>query len=142
MLAFQTLFGLDLNGHPPTVAISQRLADAGAVSASVAAYLTALVEGAWAHLPEIDTRLASAAPAWPLPQMARVDKSVLRLAIYELLYCADVPDRVAINEAIELAKVFGHDTSARFVNGVLGTIQAEKETAATATGGIEELLKR
>ena len=142
MLAFQTLFGLDLNGHPPAVAISQRLADAGAVSASVAAYLTALVEGAWAHLPEIDTRLASAAPAWPLSQMARVDKSVLRLAIYELLYCADVPDRVAINEAIELAKVFGHDTSARFVNGVLGTIQAEKETAATATGGIEELLKR
>ncbi len=133
MLAFQALFGLDLNSHPPDVAIRQRLAEAGAVSAPVADYVTALVEGTWASLPEIDTRLASAAPAWPLSQMARVDKSVLRLAIYELLYRADVPDRVAINEAIELAKVFGHDTSARFVNGVLGTIQAEK--AATATRG-------
>ncbi|MAG34656.1 MAG: transcription antitermination factor NusB [Dehalococcoidia bacterium] len=101
--------------------------------------MTALVEGTWGLLKEIDTRLAGAASAWPLSQMARVDKSILRLAIYELLYCDDVPDRVAINEAIELAKVFGHDSSARFVNGVLGTIQAEKETADAATGGIEEL---
>lgn len=185
MLAFQVLFGLDLNSRPPEVAIvytlilsfdildltsqppdeafSQRLAAAGTVSVPVAAYetmlveatrqilvrkcrfwavmdyVTTLVQGAWASLPDIDTRLASAAPAWPLSQMARVDKSILRLAIYELLYRADVPDRVAINEAIELAKVFGHDTSARFVNGVLGTIQAEKETAAAATGGSEEL---
>ena len=139
MLAFQVLFGLDLNSHTPDVAIRQRLAEVGEISEQVADYVTVLVEGTWASLPEIDTRLASAAPAWPLSQMARVDKSVLRLAIYELLYRADVPDRVAINEAIELAKVFGHDTSARFVNGVLGTIQAEKEAAATATGGIEEL---
>ena len=139
MLAFQTLFGLDLNSHPPEVAIRQRLVEAGEISAQVADYVTVLVDGTWASLPDIDTRLASAAPAWPLSQMARVDKSILRLAIYELLYRADVPDRVAINEAIELAKVFGHDTSARFVNGVLGTIQAEKEAAATATGGSEEL---
>lgn len=163
MLAFQALFGLDLNSHPPEVAIRQRLAAAGAVNVPVATYetvlveatrqilarkcrfwavmdyVTTLVQGAWASRPDIDTRLASAAPAWPLSQMARVDKSILRLAIYELLYRADVPDRVAINEAIELAKVFGHDTSARFVNGVLGTIQAEKEAAATATGGSEEL---
>ena len=139
MLAFQALFGLDLNSHPTEVAIRQRLVEAGEISAQVADYVTVLVKGTWASLPDIDTRLASAAPAWPLSQMARVDKSILRLAIYELLYRADVPDRVAINEAIELAKVFGHDTSARFVNGVLGTIQAEKEAAATATGGSEEL---
>ena len=139
MLAFQALFGLDLNSHPPEVAIRQRLVEAGEISAQVADYVTVLVKGTWASLPDIDTRLASAAPAWPLSQMAGVDKSILRLAIYELLYRADVPDRVAINEAIELAKVFGHDTSARFVNGVLGTIQAEKEAAATATGGSEEL---
>ncbi len=142
MLAFQTLFGLDLNPLAPDVAIRQRLAEAGEINEPVADYLKALVKGTWARLPEIDTRLASAAPAWPLSQMARVDKSILRLAIYELLYGADVPDRVAINEAIELAKVFGHDTSARFVNGVLGTIQAEKEAAAATTGGSEELLKR
>lgn len=142
MLAFQVLFGLDLNPHPPEVTIRQRLSEADEVNAEVADHVTVLVDGTWSRLPEIDTRLASAAPAWPLSQMARVDKSILRLAIYELLYCADVPDRVAINEAIELAKVFGHDTSARFVNGVLGTIQAEKEAAATTTGGSEELLKR
>ncbi len=141
MLAFQALFGLDLNSNTPEVAIRQRLAEAGEIGEQVADYVAALVEGTWASLPEIDTRLASAAPAWPLAQMARVDKSILRLAIYELLYRADVPDRVAINEAIELAKVFGHDTSPRFVNGVLGTIQTEKEAAAT-TGGSEELLKR
>ena len=143
MLAFQALFGLDLNSLPPDVAIRQRLAEAGEINEQVADYVTVLVEGARGRsLPDIDTRLASAAPAWPLSQMARVDKSILRLAIYELLYRADVPDRVAINEAIELAKVFGHDTSARFVNGVLGTIQAEKEAAAATTGGSEELLKR
>ena len=142
MLAFQALFGLDLNPLAPDVAIRQRLAEAGEFSEQVADYVTVLVEGTWACLPDIDARLASAAPAWPLSQMARVDKSILRLAIYELLYGADVPDRVAINEAIELAKVFGHDTSARFVNGVLGTIQAAKEAAATTTGGSEDLLKQ
>ena len=91
MLAFQALFGLDLNSHPPDVVIRRRLAEAGEVNEQVADYVTALVEGTWARLPEIDTRLAKAAPAWPLSQMARVDKSVLRLAIYELLYRADVP---------------------------------------------------
>lgn len=140
MLAFQTLFGLDLTSHAPDLAINQCLAEAGGLSDQLKDYLVLLVEGTWANLGDIDRRLAAAAPAWPLSQMARVDKSVLRLAIYELVYCDDLPDRVAINEAIELAKVFGHDSSGRFVNGVLGTIQQEKEASNAVSRDGEELL--
>ena len=64
-----------------------------------------------------------AAPQWPLEQMSRVDKCILRLAIYEMLFETDLPTRVAINEAVELAKLFGHETSPKFVNGVLGSIE-------------------
>ncbi len=74
------------------------------------------------HLAEIDAHIQSAASEWPLQQMARIDKNILRLAIYEILFNNTVPAKAAINEAVELAKQFGSNTSSRFVNGVLGTI--------------------
>lgn len=73
-------------------------------------------------LEEIDALIAGAAPEWPLPKVAKVDLAILRLAVYELCIQKLAPPKVAIDEAVELAKEFGSDTSASFVNGVLGTI--------------------
>lgn len=86
-----------------------------------------LVEGTKTHTTAIDDLIAKAAPEWPLDQVAVVDKSILRLAIYELLYSPDVPAKVVINEAVELAKTFGGVNSSKFVNGVLGTIYRQSD---------------
>jgi len=70
----------------------------------------------------IDEKIQNAAPEWPLAQIAPIDKNILRIAIFELLFCDDVPPKVAINEAVELGKAFGSDNSSKFINGVLGTL--------------------
>ena len=81
-----------------------------------------LVSGVLANQMELDEKLKPLAPEWPIDQLSRVDRTVLRIGLYELLYCADtVPPKVVINEAVELAKAFGSDNSGKFVNGVLGT---------------------
>lgn len=90
-------------------------------------FIKSLVFGVVSHSAEIDRIIEKAAPQWPIDQIAMVDRSVLRLGIYELLFGNhdDVPPKVAINEAIELAKTFGGDASGKFINGVLGTIYRE-----------------
>lgn len=85
-------------------------------------FVKSLVSGVVDHQVDLDGKLQPIAPEWPLEQIARIDRAVLRLGLYELLYRADeVPPKVAINEAVELAKAFGSDNSSKFVNGVLGT---------------------
>ncbi len=85
-------------------------------------FVKELVEGVLEHLDDLDDRIRPLAPEWPLEQIARIDRNVLRLGLYELLYRGDhVPPKVAINEAVELAKAFGSDNSSKFINGVLGT---------------------
>lgn len=85
-------------------------------------FVKGLVAGVIENEAELDGKLQPMAPEWPLTQVARIDRNVLRLGLYELLHCADkVPPKVAINEAVELAKAFGSDNSSKFVNGVLGT---------------------
>ncbi len=82
-----------------------------------------LVEGVIEHLPEIDAIVTKYAPNWPLNQIMTVDRNILRIGVFELRYCnKDVPPKVAINEAIEIAKTFGGQSSGRFVNGVLGSL--------------------
>ena len=92
-------------------------------------FIWQLVIGVVANLKEIDEIIAKAAPQWPISQISIVDRNVLRIGIYELLYedKAAVPPKVAINEAIELAKSFGGDNSGKFTNGVLGTVYKEIE---------------
>ncbi len=81
-----------------------------------------LVEGVVTKQGELDGKIQPIAPEWPIEQIARIDRGVLRLGLYELLYKGDsVPPKVAINEAVELAKAFGSDNSSKFINGVLGT---------------------
>lgn len=85
-------------------------------------FVVDLVKGVIAKQPELDEKIQPIAPDWPIEQIARIDRSVLRIGLYELLYVGDVvPPKVAINEAVELAKAFGSDNSSKFVNGVLGT---------------------
>lgn len=81
-----------------------------------------LVSGVLSNTAKLDEELRPLAPEWPLEQILRIDRTVLRIGLYELLFCVEsVPPKVAINEAVELAKAFGSDNSGKFVNGVLGT---------------------
>lgn len=85
-------------------------------------FVRELVNGVIEHQADLDSKIQPIAPEWPIEQIARVDRTVLRLGLYELLHRADVvPPKVAINEAVELAKAFGSDNSSKFINGVLGT---------------------
>ncbi|MBI2062115.1 MAG: transcription antitermination factor NusB [Candidatus Yanofskybacteria bacterium] len=90
-------------------------------------FVSQLVDGVMKHLSELDKIIEKAAPQWPLEQIAIVDRNVLRLGLFELLFGNrdEVPPKVAINESIELAKSFGGDSSGKFVNGVLGTVYRE-----------------
>lgn len=85
-------------------------------------FIYRLTSGVIEHTAELDEKLQPLAPDWPLEQVARIDRNILRMGLFELLFMADdVPSRVAINEAVELAKSFGSDNSSKFINGVLGT---------------------
>jgi transcription antitermination protein NusB len=85
-------------------------------------FVTDLAKGVIEHCDELDKLISPIAPDWPIDQIARIDRSILRLGVYELLYKKDsVPPKVVINEAVELAKAFGSDNSSKFINGVLGT---------------------
>ncbi|WP_151756373.1 transcription antitermination factor NusB [Dictyobacter vulcani] len=121
MIALQTLYEYDIANHAPEE-ILQRHAEERNLQPKVVEYASELVLGAYNHLTDIDAHIQSAAREWPLQQMARIDKNILRLAIYEILFNNTVPAKAAINEAVELAKTYGSETSSRFINGVLGTI--------------------
>lgn len=85
-------------------------------------FITDLVDGVLEHQDELDAKIQPIAPDWPIEQIARIDRTILRMGLHELLYMQElVPAKVAINEAVELAKAFGSDNSSKFINGVLGT---------------------
>ena len=113
-LALQALYEIDLAGHASNEVMNRILEEA--------AFARELMEGVMRNMEKIDGQIRHFAPAWPLDQMATVDRNILRLAIYELLHNNKVPVKVAINEAVELAKSFGADSSPRFINGVLSSI--------------------
>jgi N utilization substance protein B len=121
IIALQTLYEYDIANHIPTEVL-QRHTEERNLHPKVVEYASELVLGVCSQLADIDAHIQSAAREWPLQQMARIDKNVLRLAIYEILFNNTVPAKAAINEAVELAKTYGSETSSRFINGVLGTI--------------------
>jgi N utilization substance protein B len=123
MLALQALFEFDVGHHDPTTALDRLITEKKAAE-DTAEFARALVKGVEDCRPEIDEYIAEAAPAYPLDQVAAVDRNVLRLALYEILKNNETPVRAAVNEAVELAKAYGSDSSRRFVNGVLGAITA------------------
>ena|SRR5579884_1670097 len=136
MIALQTLYEYDATHHD-AMEVLQRHAEDRQLNPKALDYATDLVRGVLAHLDQIDADIESAAHEYPLSQMARIDKNILRVAIYEILYNNAVPAKAAINEAVELAKTFGSDTSSRFVNGVLGTIFLRSQGSPASSAGSE-----
>lgn len=118
--ALQVLFQRDLTKEPLITAQEvQRWAEEFEVPQPSRPFAQQLVDGTIEHLSEIDEKIASFAQDWSINRMANVDRNVMRLATYELLFCSDIPGRVSLNEAIELAKRYGGEESAKFVNGIL-----------------------
>ena len=129
-VALQTLFEVDMTTHDPFRVLDQRMQDC-TLDQNSAEFTRHLVEGVLQNLPQLDLIIQEIAPEWPFDQMSPVDRNILRIAIFEMLFDPDIPVKVAINEAVELAKLFGSESSRRFVNGALGTLaskQMAKET--------------
>src|SRR2546429_4760349 len=123
VMAMQALYEVDaVDGDP--VAVLDAVAAEHQARARARALASDLVQGVLQHLEAIDAVIGEAAPQWPLAQLAGVDKAVLRVAVFELLFGQRVPPKVAINEAIDVAKTYGGEGSGRFVNGVLGHVLA------------------
>jgi len=120
-IAFQVLCETSATGHDPDKTLEQLLGESR-LSEVNASFTRELISGAIKNRQKIDEYIQRFAPAWPIEQLPVVDKSILRLAIYEILLDNRVPTKVAINEAVELAKIFGSENSAKFINGVLGAI--------------------
>jgi N utilization substance protein B len=131
-VALQTLFEVDMTAHDPERVLEQRIADCGTEHDGVE-FARHLVEGVLGKLSEIDPLIREIAPEWPLAQMSPVDRNILRIAIFEMNHDPDIPIKVAINEAVELAKLFGSESSRRFVNGALGTL-ASRQVAKQTQG--------
>ena len=125
IIALQTLYEADTTGHDAQGTLNRLLAEAR-VPDEIGAFARELVTDAISQREYIDGIIAKVAAAWPVDQMAPVDRNILRLAILEILLKNSTPLRAAINEAVELAKTFGSDNSARFVNGVLGSVSLMK----------------
>ena len=121
--AVDVLYESDARGVPATTTLAERIALA---DPPVNEYTVALVEGIEANRVRIDEILAEYAEGWTIPRMPGVDRAVLRLGVYELLWREDVPDAVTIDEAVELAKSLSTDESPRFVNGVLARVLRDR----------------
>jgi len=121
--ALKVLFEVDSVRHPPDQ-IMERLLEESPLPEGAADFAGHLVHGVLANRQRLDEIIRKNAPAWPLEQVAAVDRNILRLAIFEIVIDNMVPMRAAINEAVELAKEFGGEASPKFVNGVLGSVAA------------------
>jgi N utilization substance protein B len=120
-LAVQILYEIDVTDHSAAEVLARTRAQ-HELEEPALDYLVQIVTGVGRDQDRVDDYLGAAAPQFPVAQLATVDRNILRVAIYELLNNPDIPPTVAINEAIELAKAYGGDTSGKFVNGVLGTV--------------------
>ncbi len=120
-IALQALYEIDIAGHPPEVALGERFADSP-LEESLAEFARQIVFGVFPLITELDNIIARHAPEWPLEQVATIDRNILRIALWEIAVSDQTPLKVAINEAVELGKWFGSESTARFVNGVLGSL--------------------
>ena len=125
-VALQVLYEVDLLNHLPADAFRARLEDSP-LPDDLAEFARQIIFGVYPLRVELDELLAKYAPEWPFEQVAVIDRNILRIAFWEFAVQRETPVKVAINEAVELAKQFGSDSASRFVNGVLGSLVAHKE---------------
>jgi N utilization substance protein B len=140
-IALQTLYEADCAGHDPTEIVERWLAESS-FDAATETFLRTLVAGVCAYRQPLDDIIHRHAPEWPVDQMAIIDRNILRMAIYELAVGRQTPLKVAINEAVELAKLYGSDSAPRFINGVLGTLaDRPAELLAVLASGADPAFK-
>ena len=129
-VALQTLFEIDFNRSDPNETWQRGSFRAG-LAENAAAFAWQLIEGVIGHKGELDEEIQQLAPEFPISQMAPVDRNILRIALYELRVLGDAPAAAIIDEAVELAKLFGSEASPKFVNGVLATAVGGRKDAST-----------
>ncbi len=122
-LAMQTLYEWDFFGKErDAFQLLERNLEHFAPELEEKEFCTSIVKGVLEHQKDIDDTITTFAPDWPLEKITTVDRNVLRIGVYELIWSEEIPSKVAINEAIEVAKAFGGESSGKFVNGVLGAV--------------------
>ena len=126
-MALQTLFEIDFNRGDARDTWTRGAFRAGLTN-EAADFAWDIVDGVLGHRKELDAEIATLAPEFPIEQMPRIDKNILRIALYELRVSGDAPAGVVIDEAVELAKLFGSEASPKFVNGVLATAVGGRNT--------------
>lgn len=125
-LALQVLYEVDLANHPPVEVYQSRLEEMP-LADELAEFARQIVFGVVPLTHQLDEAIAKYAPEWPLDQIAAIDRNILRMALWEMAVQREAPLKVAINEAVELAKQFGSDSTPRFVNGVLGSLAEHRD---------------
>jgi len=120
-LALQVLYEIDIANHPPADILNQRLEETP-LTDELAEFSRQIIFGVLPLSQELDQIIAKYAPEWPLDQIAAIDRNILRVACWEFAVQGETPVKVAINEAVELAKMYGSDSAPRFINGVLGSL--------------------
>ena len=130
-LALQSMFAVDIRANSDGPFFEWLDAEDEAPEGALA-FATNLITGILDNCSGLDELIGRYAPAWPVSQLSLIDRNILRMALFELLYNPGTPRKTAINEAVELAKIFGSESSARFVNGVLGSVMAGLEFGALA----------
>jgi N utilization substance protein B len=123
-LVLKTLYEIDCSAHPVEEVLGRHLSEE-TLSQDAEAFSRHLLYGVIEHKAKLDKLIHEHAPEWPVEQMALIDRNILRIAIYELTTTRETPLKVAINEAVELAKMYGSDSAPRFINGVLGALAAK-----------------
>lgn len=135
-IALQALYELDLTNHPVGTVIQERIADAD-LDDELVEFLRKIVLGVFPLRKDLDHFIADHAPDWPLDQVAVIDRNIIRIALWEFAVADDIPLKVAINEAVELAKTYGSDSAPRFVNGVLGSLADRQHEIISALKTLE-----
>ncbi len=125
-VALQALYEIDLTGHPIGEVLQERNAES-LLEDTLFAFAQRIVLGVIPLIDKLDALIEQYAPEWPLDQVAIIDRNILRIAIWEIAFDRQTPLKVAINEAVELAKVYGSDSTPRFVNGVLGSLALHQQ---------------
>jgi len=123
-LALQVLYEYDLSGHPAGEILKNRIQE-DPRDESMIDFARQIISGIVPLSKKLDAMIAENAPEWPLDQISSIDKNIIRIALWEFAVSKITPVKVAINEAVELAKVYGSDSSPRFVNGVLGSLSTQ-----------------
>ncbi len=128
--ALQALYEIDSVGHSEEEVLARYGED---LSSEARQFMSQMVHGTLESTEEVDSMLEESAPAWPISELAVIDRNILRLSVWELLIWGETPVKVAINEAVELAKKYGSDSAPRFVNGVLGTLASRRKSRKPST---------